>query len=175
MSKSLGNYIGVAEPPEQIFGKVMSVPDELIMNYFELLTDVSDKELAEIKASIESKSVNPMELKKRLGKEIITQLDGAQAAVDAEAAFVKVHQRGEMPEEIQECPVDFEAFPTLREVLVAAKLAKSKGEAGRLIEQGGVEIDGAKATDFAAKVTPGCVIRCGRRRFVRITDAKKGK
>jgi tyrosyl-tRNA synthetase len=175
MSKSLGNYIGVAEPPEQIFGKVMSVPDELLMNYFELLTDVPDKELKEIKAAIESKSVNPMELKKRLAKEIITQLDGKEAASAAEEHFVKVFQKREMPEEIEECPIDFEAFPTLRDVLVAAKLAKSKGEAGRLIEQGGVEIDGVKVTDFAAKVKPGCVIRCGRRRFVRIAEAKPGK
>jgi tyrosyl-tRNA synthetase len=175
MSKSLGNYIGVAEPPEQIFGKVMSVPDALLMNYFELLTDVPEKELTEIKNALESQNVNPMELKKRLGKEIITQLDGAEAARQAEEYFVRVFQKRETPAEIEECPVDFGTSPALRDVLVAAGLARSKAEAGRLIAQGGVEIDGAKVTTYTVKVTPGCVIRCGPRRFVRLTSLKTGK
>jgi len=175
MSKSLGNYIGVAEPPEEIFGKVMSIPDGLIMPYFELLTDVPPKELDEFGEALKNSSVNPMELKKRLARELITQLDGKTAADEAEAHFVRVFQKRELPEEIVECPVNLASCPTLRDILVAGKLARSKSEAGRLIEQGAVEIDGVKATEPTAKVAPGCVVKVGRHRFVRIVEAKPGK
>ena len=175
MSKSLGNYIGVDEPPDEIFGKVMSVPDALIMPYFELLTDVPARELDEFSEALKNSSVNPMELKKRLARELITQLDGKAAADEAEAHFVRVFQKRELPEEIMECPVNLASCPTLRDILVAGKLAKSKSDAGRLIEQGAVEIDGVKATESTAKVAPGCVVKVGRHRFVRIVAAKPGK
>ncbi len=100
MSKSLGNYIGVAEPPNEIYGKVMSIPDSLILQYFELVTDVPDQELAEFREQIEHATVNPMELKKRLARELITQLYYQKAATEADEHFVKVVQKGETPEEI---------------------------------------------------------------------------
>ncbi len=102
MSKSLGNYIGVAEPPHEIYGKVMSIPDSLIMDYFELVTDVPDEELREFRQALEQATVNPMELKKRLAREIVTQLYDQKAATEAEGHFAKVVQRKELPKEIKE-------------------------------------------------------------------------
>ena len=100
MSKSLGNYIGIDEPPKEIYGKVMSIPDTLIMSYFELVTDVPDEELGEFKEQLKAQSVNPMLLKKRLAREIVSQFHGAEAAQEAEEQFIKVVQKKETPEEI---------------------------------------------------------------------------
>jgi len=108
MSKSLGNYIGVAEPPDEIYGKTMSIPDSLIMNYFELLTDVPDEELAEFRKALENNAVNPMELKKRLAREIVTQLYDQKAASEAEHHFTKIVQKREVPDEVRECPLSEE-------------------------------------------------------------------
>ncbi len=114
MSKSLGNYIGVAEPPEQIYGKVMSVPDSLIMQYFELVTDVTDGELEEFRQALTGDTVNPIELKKRLAREIITQLYDQKAASEAEEQFVKVVQKKELPEEIKEFRFSFSEVTSTR-------------------------------------------------------------
>jgi tyrosyl-tRNA synthetase len=108
MSKSLNNYIGVDEPPREIYGKVMSIPDPLIMPYFELVTDVFDKELEELRQQLDSQSVNPMLLKKRLAREIVAQFHGAKASQEAEEHFTKVFQRREMPEEIPVFPVSLQ-------------------------------------------------------------------
>jgi tyrosyl-tRNA synthetase len=105
MSKSLGNYVGVDDPPNDMYGKVMSIPDDLIMDYFELLTDVPDKELAEFRQQLAAQSVNPMILKKRLAKEIVLQFHGTEAAKAAEANFEKVVQRGEAPEQAIEISI----------------------------------------------------------------------
>ena len=110
MSKSLGNYIGVAEPPNEIYGKVMSIPDSLIMDYFELLTDVPDQELEEFKQGLENETINPMELKKRVAREIVGQLYDQKAATEAEGHFEKVVQRREIPEEIQEFKISFRSL-----------------------------------------------------------------
>jgi len=101
MSKSLGNYIGVAEPPEEIYGKVMSIPDELILQYFELVTDVPDEELAEFEQQLKKETINPMVLKKRLAREMVTQLHSQKATAEAEEHFEKVVQQKEVPEEIE--------------------------------------------------------------------------
>ncbi|MEE8471921.1 MAG: tyrosine--tRNA ligase, partial [Dehalococcoidia bacterium] len=100
MSKSLDNYIGVTEPPQVIYGKVMSIPDNIMMDYFELLTDVSDEELARFRGELEGGSVNPMLLKKRLARELVAEFHDARAAADAEAGFERVIQRREVPEDI---------------------------------------------------------------------------
>jgi tyrosyl-tRNA synthetase len=170
MSKSLGNYIGVAEPPEEIYGKAMSIPDSLILNYLELLTDVPDKELAEFKKEFENKAFNPMTLKKRLAREIITQLYDQKAAAEAEGHFEKVVQRKEVPEEIPQVKINKELLqklkarslkevglvvsirevnkPETEELIVSVPLllcevglAKSRSDAKRLIAQKSVRID----------------------------------
>jgi len=193
MSKSLGNYIGVAEPPDEIYGKVMSIPDSLIMDYFELLTDVPDEELEEFRQGLKAETINPMKLKKRLAREIITQLYSQQAASDAEEHFAKVFQKGGVPEEIKEYPFSFKevAIPPADSVIesrktgikisgmddwdvsymiVRTKLAKSRSEANRLIAQGAVSIDGKKISSNIATVKSGSIIKVGKRRWAKVIN-----
>ena len=171
MSKSLGNYIGVDEPPEEIYGKVMSIPDSLILQYFELVTDVAEEELEEFRQGLEAEAVNPMTVKKRLAKEIVAQLYSQKAATEAEEHFVKVFQKREVPEEIKEYHVDLRAGIGLRDILVETHLAKSRSEANRLIAQGAVSIDGEKISDNIATVKSGSIIKVGKRRFARLIEA----
>jgi tyrosyl-tRNA synthetase len=167
MSKSLGNYIGVAESPEEIFGKVMSVPDNLIVDYFELVTDVPDADVAVMRREMEEGCVNPMLLKKRLAGEIITQLHDRAAADAAEAHFRRVVQEKEIPDEMTEYCVEAGEC-SIPHLMMEAGLVKSIGEARRLITQGGVELDGVKVTEFSCLVNAGNVLKVGKRRFVRL-------
>ncbi len=114
MSKSLGNYIGVAEPPNEIYGKVMSIPDSLILQYFELVTDVPDAELEEFRQALADDAVNPMELKKRLAREIVAQLYDQKAATKADKHFERVYQKRETPEEIPEFVVTKELLERIQ-------------------------------------------------------------
>ena len=172
MSKSLGNYISIAEPPHEIYGKVMSISDNLIMDYFELVTDVPDEELAGFRKDLEAQTVNPMTLKKRLAREIVTQLYDREAAAEAEGHFVKVFQKREVPEEIMEYKI-LHASSSLRDFLVLARLAKSRSEANRLIEQGAVSIDGKKISSNVAQLKSGSIIKVGKRRFAKVIDTDK--
>jgi len=175
MSKSLGNYIGITEPPEDIYGKTMSIRDELIMQYFELLTDVPDKELAEFKNQLDN-GANPMTLKKRLASEIVAQLYSEKNATAAEEHFEKVVQKKETPDEIREYPLSFNAlrFSTgeidIRKLLAATGTAASASEASRLINQGAVEIGGKKVTRYQFQVSSGSVIKVGKHRFVKVIN-----
>ncbi len=185
MSKSLDNYIGVAEPPEEIYGKVMSIPDSLIMDYFELVTDVPDEELEEFRQELSRKTVNPMILKKRLARELVTQLYDQKAANEAEARFVKLVQKKEVPEEIEDLPINlyFKDLSSeqmeftgvdISKLLVVTGKVKSRSEANRLIEQGAVSIDGEKLTGPTAHIKIGSIIKVGKRRFAKVinTDTK---
>ncbi len=182
MSKSLGNYIGVAEPPDEIYGKVMSITDSLIMDYFELLTDVPDKELAEFRQALANDAVNPMELKKRLAREIVIQLYDRKAASEAEEQFEKVVQRREIPEEIPEYHISFNEFAESKEpsgqtvisisrLLVKTNLAKSRSEANRLINQRAVEINGKKISTLKDIIDNGSIIKVGKRHFAKIINS----
>ena len=168
MSKSLGNYIGVAEPPEEIFGKLMSIPDSQIMDYLELLTDISDEDLHRFKQALEYSAVNPMDIKKRLASEIINQLYDTKAASKAEEHFVKVVQNKEIPDDITEYPISLNASIDIKGLLTITKLAKSRSEAGRLISQGAVSIDGKKITNSDIKIKSGSVVKAGKRRFIKL-------
>ena len=187
MSKSLGNYIGVAEPPNEIYGKVMSIPDSLILSYFELVTDIPDEEVEELRKQIDDDSINPMTLKKRLAREIVTQLYSQKAAAEAEEHFEKVVQKKEVPEEIKEYHLSFNKlipqkakheYIDVSRLLIAADLVKSHSEANRLIEQGAVSIDGNKITYDVkgnivfsyAPVKNGSIIKVGKRRFARVIN-----
>ena len=179
MSKSLGNYIGVAEPPDEIYGKVMSIPDSLILHYFELVTDIPDQELEEFRQGLSRQTVNPMTLKKRLAREIVTQLYSQKAAAEAEEHFTKVFQKKEVPEEIAEYRLSFsELAPQVTEpwnidisrLLASTGLVKSRSEAHRLIEQGGVEVDGEKVTNYITPVKSGSIIKVGKRRFAKVIN-----
>ncbi len=166
MSKSLGNYIGVAESPDEIYGKAMSISDDLIMDYFELLTDIPDKELEEFRQGLQTETVNPMELKKRLAKDIITQLYDPKAATEADEHFARVIQQKELPKEI---PLGTRAQGSLLDYIADNRLAKSKSEARRLIEQGAVAVDGNKVTDVHWKVSKDSIIKVGKRRYIQST------
>ena len=172
MSKSLGNAIGVDDPPHEQYGKVMSLRDELIGDYFDLLTDVESGDIQEMGRAMEAEAVNPMELKKRLARDIVGQFHDAEAAREAEAHFERVVQRGESPEEMGEVDLAAMAQKSLSHVLVAANLAPSVGQAKRLIAQGSVEVNGRKADadHLAEELRPGDTLRVGKRRYVRIVD-----
>ena len=167
MSKSLGNYIGVAEPPDEIYGKTMSIPDNLIMEYFELVTDVPDEELEKFRQELDNKNFNPMILKKRLAGEIVSQLYDQEAADEAEVNFKNIIQKKEIPEEIKEFQLS-EPIPISR-LLVKAGLSGSHSEARRLIQQGAVSLDGRKITNTDELVSKGKIIKVGRRRYLKST------
>ena len=182
MSKSLGNYIGVAEPPGEIYGKVMSIPDSLMLDYFELVTDVPDEELEEFRQQLDKETINPMTLKKRLAREIVTQLYNQKEATEAEEHFSSVFQKGQTPEEMPEYhahpaaatmvgTLQAPAAATMVDVphaLAETALVNSRSEAVRLIKQGAVEIDGKKITRYVVLVKNGSIIKVGKRRFARV-------
>jgi tyrosyl-tRNA synthetase len=177
MSKSLNNYIGVTETPDEIYGKTMSIRDDLIIQYFGLVTDVPDEELEEFRQALDNNAVNPMELKKRLGRELVTQLYDQKAAGEAEANFEKVHQKREIPGEM---PVYHRPAATtmvdVPDALSTTAQVASRSEATRLIAQGAVSVDGEKITGNAARVKNGSIIKAGKRRFVRVViDIDIGK
>jgi tyrosyl-tRNA synthetase len=184
MSKSLHNHIGIAEPPREIYGKVMSIPDSLITDYFELVTDVPDEEIAEFKEQLKTHSVNPMNLKKRLAHEIVRQFHGKQAADEAQEYFTQVFQKREVPNEIH-TTVELRGTGTLRanaevwrditSLLSDAGLAKSRSEARRLLAQGAVEVDGEKVSTDKVILKNGSIIKVGKRGFLKMVDSAKRK
>lgn len=174
MSKSLGNYIGVDEPANDIYGKVMSIPDSLIIDYLELLTDVPDKDIADLKKQMAAQSINPMVIKKRLAKEIVTQFHSSSAANRAEEHFAKVFQRGETPQEVVPLKTSSGLGSTLTAELTEAGLTKSRSEARRLLAQGAIEIDGKTVTEDLeiTQIRKGSIIKVGKRRFAQIAGNK---
>jgi len=173
MSKSLGNYIGVDEPPSEVYGKIMSIPDSLIIDYLELVTDIPDEEIAEFRAQMANQSVNPMTVKKRLAYEIVAQFHSAQAAGEAEEHFAKVFQKGEVPDEsVVMINASTGLHSTLSAELTKAGLTKSRSEARRLLAQGAIEIDGKTVTEDLemARINKGGIIKVGKRRFAKVAD-----
>ena len=181
MGKSLNNYIAIEDSPKDMFGKIMSLPDEVIPLYFELLTDLPEPELEHLTTSIEQHTENPMDFKKKLGVEMVSWFHSPEAAITANAEFERVIQRGQEPEEIPEVSIaeiansirDQNADGVLVDVLdllVITSLAKSKSEARRLMSQNAIEIDGERASEETSFVRFGSIIRAGRRRFVRVVN-----
>lgn len=168
MSKSLGNYIGISDVPQDMFGKVMSVPDNLILKYFWLCTNVSQDELDDYHKRIE-KGANPRDIKIELGKKIVALYHSQVAAEEAAAEFEKVFSKKELPEDMPTHTLSKNPI-TLPELLVEAKLSTSKSDAKRLVEQGGVEIAGAVEKDWRKEITfkEGEVVQAGKRKFVKI-------
>ncbi len=171
MSKSLGNYIGIAEPPDQMFGKLMSISDDLMWRYFELLSDVSQEEIAGWRRSV-AEGVNPRDIKFRLGEEMVCRFHGKAAATRALENFIARFQQGAMPEVIPEVSVmaKGEGLP-IANLLKDAGLVKSTSDALRLIDQGGVRIDGERVEDKGLILQAGSVhvFQVGKRRFVRVS------
>jgi tyrosyl-tRNA synthetase len=174
MSKSLDNYIGIDEPAGEMFGKVMSVSDELMWRYYELLTDLSPAEISDLRSQI-SEGANPRDIKVRLAKLIIKDFHSQADADAAEEEFNRRFVQKEIPDEIEEKQITKGTY-RLPDLLVDTGLATSKGEAKRLIEQGGVRIDGEKASNSAADIdvsSDAVLIQVGKRKFLRIKGSKK--
>lgn len=174
MSKSLGNYIGINEPPQEMYGKTMSIPDGLILRYFELVTPISLEELAAIREGLASGSLHPRDAKMRLAREIVAFYHGAEAAQLAEEEFRRVFQQRELPSEVPEIKVAREEFDGgriwLPRLLVLAGLVGSTSEARRLIQQGGVRLNNQRIDDPDLEVDlgEGVLLQVGKRRFARV-------
>jgi tyrosyl-tRNA synthetase len=170
MGKSLGNTIDITMPPQEMYGRVMSLNDSVMPLYFEVLTDVPLDELNEMRRAMESGSANPRDLKMRLACSIVSEFVGPGAAREAEAHFVDVFQKRELPETMPEHTI---AGPTpIVDLLVAAGLASSRSDARRLIDGGGVRLDGAKIAAHDQVVVPGDpqTLQVGKRKFARIVS-----
>jgi tyrosyl-tRNA synthetase len=168
MGQSRGNYIGVDEPPEEMYGKVMSIPDHAMRNYFDLLSSFEPAQIADIEEKMAHESLHPMEAKMMLARDIVTIYHDAQAASRAEAHFKRVFRRGELPKEM---PTHRLAAPqNIVDLLVEAGLAPSKSQARRLIAQGGVRLDGDKVGSIEKTVMPDeeAILQVGKRRFVKL-------
>ncbi|MDI6749722.1 MAG: tyrosine--tRNA ligase [Pseudomonadota bacterium] len=167
MSKSLGNYIGIAEPPREIFGKLMSISDELMWRYYELLSFRSSNEIAQLKRDV-AEGANPRDIKISLSQELVARFHGQDAARAALEDFLARFQRGAIPDDMPE--LSLPAGP-VAQVLKQAGLVASTSEALRLIDGGGVRIDGVKIEDRALQLQAGStiVLQVGKRKFARIT------
>ncbi len=171
MSKSLGNYIGIDEPPNEMFGKVMSISDDLMWKYYELLTDLSVSDISDLKAKCENGRENPRNAKVSLAKLIIKDFHSADAAAEAEDEFNRRFVQKEIPDEIEEKVMAAGSYK-LADLLAETGLTASKGEARRLVEQGGVKVDGEKATAANADInvdSSGILFQVGKRRFLKVT------
>ena len=169
MSKSLNNYIGITEPAGEMFGKLMSISDELMWKYYELLTDLSVSEISDLKLQMEQ-GENPRNLKVNLAKLIITDFHSKDDATAAEEEFVKRFVQKEIPDEIDEKQIAGGTY-NLAQILADTGLAASKGEARRLIEQGGVKVNGEKATAANADIVigpDGVLFQVGKRKFLKV-------
>ena len=177
MSKSYGNYIGLTDEPADMFGKTMSIPDEMIGKYYRLASSLSPEEVDAIEASLADGTGDPYALKRALGRDLVTTYHSAEAAVAAEAAFDQVHKNRELPSDVPEVAVDItvndEGLVYLPAVLVAAGLTKSAGQARRDIDGGGVKLDGEAVAPKAYNVDPtvlvsGTVLQVGKRHFAKL-------
>jgi len=172
MSKSLGNYVGITEAPGEMFGKLMSIPDELMWSYYELVTDLRPDEIAALRAESSSGKLHPMDLKMRLAQEVISGFHGPEPAQKAAAEFQRVFRDRQAPEEPLERQLSIGPAKKLTALLVELGLVTSKAEAERLIKQGGVEIDGQRVEDSRREVNLAAsgafLLRAGKKKFLRI-------
>jgi tyrosyl-tRNA synthetase len=175
MSKSTGNYIGISESPREMFGKTMSIPDALIVRYFELATTLPESDVADTRRAMGDPSTNPRDVKRRLARTIVALYHGESAATTAEEEFERIFAKGGLPDEIPEPEVN---LPSQRDIeavwivalAVGAGLASSSGEARRLIAQGGLRVDGdvVPNADHTVALSRPRLLQAGKRRFVRV-------
>jgi tyrosyl-tRNA synthetase len=173
MSKSLGNYVGINEPPREIYGKIMSISDELMWRYWTLCTDLAPAEVDALRRRVRAGEIHPKTAKTDLARRIVADYHGERAAEAAAAEFEKVFARKESPEEVREVRLPSGPEPIwVPRLLVTLGLAKSNGEARRLIEQGGVSLDGDRLSDpgreISARASASHLIKVGKRHFVRV-------
>jgi len=170
MSKSYDNYIGIDEAPDEMFGKALSIPDDLIYTYYELATDVSDEELAEIKKSLKDPNINPRDIKRALARKLVSMYHSEEAAVKAQEKFDNIFIKKGVPDDIPVKEMNIAEIGII-DLIVEVGFAPSKGEARRLVQQGGVSIDGEKITDFkeTIKLKNEQILKVGKRKFIKLT------
>ncbi len=169
MSKSLGNAVAVADSPQQQYGQLMSIPDQLILRYLELLTDAEAEELTQLGRGLEAGTVHPRDLKSEMAVRVVGQFHGQAAARAAEAEFLRVHRDKQLPDRVEEVTVGPGPMD-VRDLLVAAGMAQSRSEAARLVKGRGVRLDEAVLVDWSALVSyhESSVLKVGPRRVVRL-------
>jgi tyrosyl-tRNA synthetase len=172
MSKSLGNYVGITETPDQIFGKMMSIPDVLMWSYYELVTDRTPEEIAKLKSDVSSGSMHPMDVKMLLAQEVVSGFHGGSAARKAAEMFQRVFRDRQAPEEAPVKNVAAGPAQMIKALLTTLGLASSVSEAERLVKQGAVEIDGQRIDDPRKEVdlskARNFLLRAGKKKFVRV-------
>ena len=170
MSKSLNNYIGITEPAKDIFGKTMSIPDTMLMKFFELTTELSLEEIAEIKKSLDA-GENPRNLKVQLAKELVTLYHNKKAADDAEQEFINMFQKKQLPDEIESKKLKKSTW-NIVDLITETGLVASKSEARRMVEQGGVKVDQEKVTsiDFELEISDEKLLQVGKRKFLKVRE-----
>jgi tyrosyl-tRNA synthetase len=175
MSKSLGNYVGITETPDQMFGKMMSIPDELMWSYYELLTDRTPEEIAKLNSDVAAGNRHPMEVKRLLAQEVVSGFHGETAARKAAEMFQRVFRDRQAPEEAPVKNVAAGAPQMIKALLMTLGLAPSVSEAERLVKQGAVEIDGQRIDDPRKEVDlskgKDFLLRAGKKKFVRVVVA----
>jgi tyrosyl-tRNA synthetase len=170
MSKSYDNYIGISDSPKEMYGKTLSIPDDLIYLYYELATNVQKDELSKIKKQLEDPNVNPRDTKRRLARTFIEMYHSKNEALKAQEEFDKVFIKKEVPDDIPELKIN-EAEIGIIDLILKAGFAPSKAEAKRLVAQGGVSINGEKINDFNStiKIENENVLKVGKRKFIKLT------
>ena len=173
MSKSYDNYIGISDPPKDIYGRTLSIPDKLIYNYFELATDISKDELAKIKNQLEDGKTNPRNLKRQLARTFVRMYYDELASKNAEDEFDKIFIKKDVPDEIPEFNLSaFSGQINIMDLIVEVKFAPSKSEARRLVLQGGVSIDSKKINDIntSINIKNGQILKVGKRKFAKLKN-----
>ena len=170
MSKSLGNYIGVKDTANDMFGKIMSISDELMENYYTMITEIPSEEIRKIKENIANGSLHPMEAKKQLGAEVVKIYHGEQAAVEARNWFENVFSKRNLDVELPEVEVEYNEIGVIDLLVKETELVKTTSEARRLIEQGGFKINDEAIKDVKAtvKVESGMIVRAGKKKIVKV-------
>ncbi|HDP67820.1 MAG TPA: tyrosine--tRNA ligase [Candidatus Marinimicrobia bacterium] len=169
MSKSLGNYVGIDEPPEEMFGKIMSIPDNLIEKYFTLVTDYNLEQLQDVRNRLANPNINPMSLKLELSGHTVSMYHGKKAAQAARQHFKQVFSKKELPDEMDEIIVNPDDDRMLVKILTDNEVVSSNGEGRRLIKQGAVKVNDKKISDINYCLSAGeFVVKVGKRRFVKI-------
>ncbi len=178
MSKSLNNYIGITESPNEIFGKIMSISDPLMFRYFELLTDVSSSQVSQWKQDIQKNTINPKDLKVQLAKLIVSDFwsedDGKKAALE----FDRIFKQKEQPKDMQEIELKSSAVPLI-DLIIEQNILPSRGEVKRLIRQGGLYLDGQRVEDIGQILDIGSneeiTLKVGKRKFFKLIAEKQSK
>ena len=172
MSKSLGNYVGITEPPGEMFGKLMSISDELMWSYYELLTDFPWPTIVRLREEVRTGVLHPKKAKMELAHNIVTGFHGEAAARAAGEEWDRIYSKRETPEDAPRFALPISGMKRLSVILVEAKAAPSRSEAERLIKQGGVEIDGVRVDDVKREIDLSkpyeCLLRVGKKKFMRL-------